>query len=233
MRDMERIKPKYNVTLDNKQIVMIIVSSVVILVLVFVIGFVLGKNTGIREARQAPGTAKESASQNAVVFTQQTMQSAGQITGGSQAQGTEQAAAETATETVTQTTRAEKHTELTFYKSLTEEGKHKEVKGKQAEKTEKHKAEKNKSIKKAIHKVEGRFSIQCGAFKDNDQAGRLSSELKKKYRLTAWIEPMEINGEKIYRVKIGHFETREKAQAYEKRQLSPKGLRNCVITVGK
>lgn len=228
MRDMERIKPKYNVTLDNKQIVMIVVSSVVILVLVFVIGFVLGKNIGLKEVRQAALSPEQIKPQNAVVFTQQTTGGSGEITGQSTGQVPAQENALTATTQTTAagvspTTAAGKHAELTFYKSLTQEGQQKkEVRKTQAKKT---------VVKKAVHRQAGKFSIQCGAFKEKSGAERLTSELKKKYKLSAWIAPIAARGEKLYEVRIGHFETRKNAQIYEQKQLAPKGLRNCVITV--
>lgn len=241
MRDMERIKPKYNVTLDNKQIVMIIVSSLVILVLVFVIGFMLGKNTGIKEVQQTPASQGQNKPQNAVVFTQQTVgtpgevagevtgeasgQAAGQNSGTTSEQANVQAPATQTTVVLTPTTTASKHTELTFYKSLTQEGQQKkEIHKKQAKK---------QASKKAERGTAGKFSIQCGAFKEKGGAEKLSSELKNKYRLSAWIVPVSAKGEMLYGVRVGHFESREKAQTYEKKQLVPKGLRNCVITVAK
>jgi cell division protein FtsN len=238
MRDMERIKPKYNVTLDNKQIVMLIISSLVILVLVFIIGFVLGKNAGIRESQEASASSRGNMPQNAVVFTQQTMQSSGQPSAQPSGQGVTQSAEEgqqaPAVEqapggAATQTTAAVKHTELTFYKSLTQGGKQGKEEKKPAKKTEKKKIEKKKTAQVA----KGKFSIQCGAFRERAQAERLTSELKKKYNLASWIEPITGKEEKLYRVKVGHFETREQAQNYQKHRLLPKGLRNCVITVDK
>ncbi len=228
MRDMERIKPKYNVTLDNKQIVMLIISSLVILVLVFIIGFVLGKNAGSREQQIAAATQQEAMPQNAVVFTQQTMQ-AGQGATPAAQEGTQVTAG-----AVTQTTAAVSHTELTFYKSLTDHGKRPETGKHAVRKTEKKKIEKKKTMRvAAVRSGKGKFSIQCGAFRERSQADRLSSELRKKYRLDSWIEPISEKSEKMYRVKIGHFETHEQAQLYEKRTLLKKGIRNCVITVGQ
>ena len=228
MRDMERIKPKYNVTLDNKQIVMLIVSSIVILVLVFIIGFVLGKNTGMKESQLASASSQGNMPQNAMVFTQQTMQSGQGVTQtqeeGQQATGETQAQAGA----VTQTTAGGSHTELTFYKSLTNGGNRKTT-----EKKRIIKAEKKKIAKKTVRAEKGKFSIQCGAFREKSQAERLGSELKKKYGFSAWIEPITGQGERLYRVKLGHFGTREQAQAYQKQRLLPKGLRNCVITVDK
>ncbi len=233
MRDMERIKPKYNVTLDNKQIVMLIISSLVILVLVFIIGFVLGKNAGIRESKEASASSRGNMPQNAVVFTQQTMQSSVQPSGQGVTQSAEEGQQAPAVEqapggAVTQTTAAVKHTELTFYKSLTQGKQGKEEK-KPAKKAEKKRIEKKKTAQVA----KGKFSIQCGAFRERAQAERLTSELKKKYNLASWIEPITGKEEKLYRVKVGHFETREQAQNYQKHRLLPKGLRNCVITVDK
>ena len=229
MRDMERIKPKYNVTLDNKQIVMLIISSIVILVLVFIIGFVLGKNTGIKESQLASASSQGNMPQNAVVFTQQTMQSGQGVTqpseGGGQVTGETQGPAGA----VTRTTAGTSHTELTFYKSLTNSGKQKKTEKKPVKKAEKKIIEK----KKTVRAERGKFSIQCGAFREKSQAERLGSELKKKYGMSSWIEPIAGQGEKLFRVKIGHFETREQAQAYQKQRLLPKGLRNCVITVDK
>ena len=227
MRDMERIKPKYNVTLDNKQIVMLIVSSIVILVLVFIIGFVLGKSTGMKESQLASASSQGNMPQNAVVFTQQTMQSGQGVTHateGQQVTGETQAQAGA----VTQTTAGASHTELTFYKSLTNSGNRKTTEKKRIIKTEK-----KKTVKKTVRAERGKFSIQCGAFREKSQAERLGSELKKKYGFSSWIEPITGQGERMYRVKLGHFGTREQAQAYQKQRLLPKGLRNCVITVDK
>jgi cell division protein FtsN len=221
MRDMERIKPKYNITLDNKQIVMLIISSIVILILVFIIGFVLGKNAGIKESQSASASSQGSMPQNAVVFTQQTMEAEGQ--GVTQPAEAGRSAAATA-EAVTQTTAAAKHTELTFYKSLTQGGKQVKTEKRQTKKIEK---------KSTVNAAKGKFSIQCGAFREITQAERLNSELKKKYKLASWVESITLNGKRLYRVKVGHFETREGAQVYEKQRLSPKGLRNCVITADK
>ena len=227
MRDMERIKPKYNVTLDNKQIVMLIISSIVILVLVFIIGFVLGKNTGIKESQLASASSHGSMPQNAVVFTQQTMQSGQGVTQPSEEGG--QVTGETQGSAVTRTTAGTSHTELTFYKSLTNSRKQKKTEKKQVKKAEKKIIEK----KKTVRAERGKFSIQCGAFREKSQAERLGTELKNKYGLSSWLEPITSQGERLFRVKIGHFETREQAQAYQKQRLLPKGLRNCVITVDK
>ncbi len=228
MRDMERIKPKYNVTLDNKQIVMLIVSSLVILVLVFIIGFVLGKNAGIRERRIAGVSPQETMPQNAVVFTQQTMQQGQGMT--PEAQEGQQVSAGT----VTQTTAGVSHTELTFYKSLTTPSQHTAARTHPVKKTEKKiREKKNLERRAAVRPARGNFSIQCGAFREQSQADRLHADLRKKYGLDSWIEPISVRGEKLYRVKVGHFETHEQAQVYEKRTLQRKGIRNCVITVGQ
>ena len=229
MRDMERIKPKYNVTLDNKQIVMLIISSIVILVLVFIIGFVLGKNTGIKEFQLASASSQGNMPQNAVVFTQQTMQSGQGVTQPSEEGGQVTGETQGPAGAVTRTTAGTSHTELTFYKSLTNSGKQNKTEKKQVKKTEKKIIEK----KKTVRAERGKFSIQCGAFREKSQAERLGSELKKKYGLSSWIEPIAGQGERLFRVKIGHFETREQAQSYQKQRLLPKGLRNCVITVDK
>lgn len=227
MRDMERIKPKYNLTLDNKQIVMLIVSSVIIIGLVFIIGFVIGKNTGLKESNLASTGSQLTKPQNAVVFTQQTLQNVEQNTNqASQPSETTEAMVveQTMGKKTTQTTTAEKHTELTFYKSLTEGTTHKEVSKKRS---------KNNMGKKNEHPVKGTFSIQCGAFSEKAQAERLSKELKEKYKQGSWIEATTEQGRKLYRVKIGHFETKPKAQTYEKQYLEPKGLRNCIISINK
>ncbi|MGB9735949.1 MAG: SPOR domain-containing protein [bacterium] len=227
MRDMERIKPKYNITLDNKQILMLVVSSIVILVLVFIIGFVLGKNAGIKESGVASTGTQVEKPQNAVVFTQQTLQTAEQ-NAGQVSQTTESAQTVTTGEAeegkAISATTATKHTELTFYKSLTESKTHHEINKKQTKKT---------AGKIKEHTTRGPFSIQCGAFKDKAQAERLSKELKEKYKLVSWIESVVEHGNRLYRVKIGHFETKQKAQDYEKEHMIPKGLRNCIVSVNK
>ncbi len=224
MRDMERIKPKYNLTMDNKQIVMLIILSIIVLVLVFVIGFALGRSTGVKEAQHLPVSAKQIKPQNVVVFTQETMQSSKR----SPAQlgeriSVQTGAAQSAT-AITQTTAANKHTELTFYKSLTKGNGRKKIKKKETTKV---------APKKVAIKATGKFSIQCGAFRKMKEAKRLRTELKRKYGVTTWIEPITVRNEMFYRVKTGHFETKKKAQLYEKNRLKPKGLSNCVITVSK
>jgi cell division protein FtsN len=225
MRDMERIKPKYNVTLDNKQIIMLILSSVVILALVFIIGFVLGKNAGIKQIQVASNETQNARSQNAVVFTQQTIQSAEQTSQQALPPSPSVSASEQPSgEVVTQTTAVTKHTELTFYKSLTEEGRHYEANRKQTKKV---------SVKKNEHKNKEIFSIQCGAFREKAQAQHLSADLKEKYKLMSWIEVVEEKGKRLYRVKIGHFETKQKAKDYELQHLVPKGLRNCIVSENK
>ncbi len=224
MRDMERIKPRYSVTLDNKQVVMIVVSSVVILTLVFAIGFVLGRGLGSRGGRQAGGPPQQGTQQNAVVFTEQTTaQAAGEGYGQQGQVNSPTATTQSATAVMPPTTTAHKHSELTFYKSLTRESSaRKRVQKKRTEKT---------APRKIARRPGGRFSIQCGAFREKSQAERLGTELRKKYRLNPWTESVTVKGVRWYRVRIGHFATSERAKAYEAHQLAPKGLRNCGVAI--
>ncbi|MCL4558578.1 MAG: SPOR domain-containing protein [Deltaproteobacteria bacterium] len=229
MRDIERIKPKYSVTLDNKQVVMIVVSFIVILVLVFAIGFVLGRSMGTREVQQANLMPQQIRPRNAVVFTQQTAEVPGRASGEGygRPEQAETQTAETRTTTAVQspTTTAGRHSELTFYTSLTKNGRReKGAQKKQAERT---------APKKSARRQEGKFSIQCGAFQQKSGADRQASDLKKRYRLATWIARATTRGGRLYEVRIGHFESRKRAQIYEQGELIRRGVRNCVIAVDK
>lgn len=55
MRDAHRMKEKYDLSLDNRQVVSLLIGSIVVLGAVFVLGVVVGKNlAGTHAAAQAP-----------------------------------------------------------------------------------------------------------------------------------------------------------------------------------
>ncbi|MCL4478743.1 MAG: SPOR domain-containing protein [Deltaproteobacteria bacterium] len=208
MRDMERIKPKYTITMDNKQIVMVVIAFIVILGLVFSIGYVLGKNTKtIPQVTQV----QQVKPQNAIIFTQSAVSATTQ---------TNTVAVSSASKISSPTT-ATTHTEMTFYKSLTEEKNHKEIKNK---------VESRKPVKRIAKKQTGRFNIQCGAYRGKREAEASISQIKKRAHVMPWIESVTIRHVQWYRVKIGHFGTKEQALRYEKIHLKPNGLINCIVT---
>jgi cell division septation protein DedD len=51
MRDQERLKERFTLSLDGRQVASIVVGSLVVLGAVFVLGFSVGRQIGLREAR--------------------------------------------------------------------------------------------------------------------------------------------------------------------------------------
>jgi cell division septation protein DedD len=53
MRDQNRLKEKFTLSLDGRQVASVVVGSLVVLGAVFVLGFSVGRQIGLREARPA------------------------------------------------------------------------------------------------------------------------------------------------------------------------------------
>jgi cell division septation protein DedD len=57
MRDQNRLKEKFTLSLDGRQVASVVVGSLVVLGAVFVLGFSVGRQIGLREARPAVALA--------------------------------------------------------------------------------------------------------------------------------------------------------------------------------
>jgi cell division septation protein DedD len=57
MRDQNRLKEKFTLSLDGRQVASVVVGSLVVLGAVFVLGFSVGRQIGLREARPAAAPA--------------------------------------------------------------------------------------------------------------------------------------------------------------------------------
>lgn len=53
MRDQDRLKEKFTLSLDGRQVASVVVGSLVVLGAVFVLGFAVGRQIGLREVRPA------------------------------------------------------------------------------------------------------------------------------------------------------------------------------------
>ncbi|HEY6106207.1 MAG TPA: SPOR domain-containing protein [Anaeromyxobacteraceae bacterium] len=57
MRDQNRLKEKFTLSLDGRQVASVVVGSLVVLGAVFVLGFMVGRQIGLRQARPAAAPA--------------------------------------------------------------------------------------------------------------------------------------------------------------------------------
>jgi cell division septation protein DedD len=223
MRNMRRINEKFEFSLDGRQISLLFFLIVLLIGLSFSIGVMYGR--GLRKIEKPAIVAQQEKPEKVLPVPEQE-------------QNVEQPPS---TPSVAAT--PGKSENYTFYESLTKETpppgiepageKQKEVVlPSPSDAEEKTKAvipqvEMKKETKESKETVKpsskGEYSIQVIAYNDRDKARSMVKKLKTK-GFNAFIEEGKAGGKKIFRVKIGYYDTREEAEGVARELKKKEGL---------
>lgn len=85
---------------------------------------------------------------------------------------------------------------------------------------------------KAAAKAKDSYTIQISSFQDEAQANQLKSELKRKGYDDAYVQKASVQGKGTwYRVRVGHFKTKDSANILAERLRLRDGMRGYISTV--
>ena len=213
MRDAHRMKEKYDVSLDNRQIAGMLVGGIVVLGAVFVLGVVVGKglavgtpdstNTdvlGALDARQQALTAAQEETEAALTFHEELTKKVAQT-----APPPEEARPAEAAK-APEVAPAPKPVPAAEAKPPRESPLQQAI-AKATEKTEKRTATPPPS-------GPGDFTLQLSAFQSREDADRFASKLRGR-GYAPYIVAAQVPGKGAwYRVRMGSFPSREGAQNY-------------------
>ncbi len=211
MRDLEKLREKREFSLGNRELALVFSAFLLLLVLSFALGVMAGR--GLK----------------GVVLVQQPMPLDGNGVTVPAAPAPREIAGAPATvptgSTVTATVPTAGTVQYTFYETLTKSP------APAAAKPEKSSAP--AASPPAIHQDKGgKFTIQLSSSQEKGKSSRRVEELKKK-GYPAYLEGVDITGKGTwYRVKVGHFMTREDATRYALSMRRKEGISSFVIVAG-
>jgi DedD protein len=205
MRDEHRMKEKYDLSLDNRQIVSLLISSLVVLGAVFVLGVVVGKKLSTNtKAAQAPDlltALDQKASQMEQVHKEPALTFQDALT------------AKTPDQVVAATAKAPEPPAPKVEPAKTVVKPEAQAKVEPARLVEKPAVPATqKPAPKADAK--GAFALQVAASQDRHEAERQVARLKEK-GYSPYIVTGDVPGKGTwFRVRVGHFRTRDEATRY-------------------
>lgn len=201
MRDIGRVKERYDFTLDSRQMGLVLFAGLVAAALLFVLGMSVGRqwerklHAGRDRAAAPAGTTAQAAPAGEVVPAAPPVSPSPAVT---------RAEVPDAGESGKPSPEPMKPEDLTFPKVLTSGG------GQPAPAVKAARPAPAKTAKPA--KAQGAFTVQVGAFKDRAAADGLAAKLGKKGYDSGVYPPGGSKAAGIYKVHVGSFETRDDAQ---------------------
>lgn len=243
LRDTRKLRDKIELTVDPRQIALVVIGEVLLLVLVFILGFAVGHSRHTKpkaeiaqQKAQIPG-AEEILKQTA----EQTISQAEAVTEEASAQQDEQALQQAWQQTAEPSTgQPVYHIDLTDQKasqapmvpavepSQTSSGEEKnlivevppleesELLAEETAQTPVQVQQPQVHIEVPTTKSNRYYTIQVAAFDAQTLAQAYIDKLKTKYALDAYMVEGSVQGKKWYRVRVGKFEDLDKAKEFAK-----------------
>ena len=223
MRDSHRMKEKYDLSLDSRQVVSLLVAGIVVLGAVFVLGVMVGKKlAGSQRSERAPDLLsaldqKSAALERARAAPALTFQEELTADAGAPRAPAPKATAEKKPEAAPKAAEAKADTPKTQGEKKPETAGKPADAGAIAARTAPFAAPATSaSVPKASDGTvpTGAFTLQLGASQNRDDAERMVSRLREK-GYAPYIVTAEVPGKgTFYRVRMGSFPTREAAGRY-------------------
>ncbi len=222
MRDLRKVKNKYEFRLDNRQLALLFAGGLLIFVLLFTLGVMVGRDWRKWEQSRKPALSSEQAglarveeeglSEEDVLPTLEEATPEGKLSKESISSSAE----------IASSSERLKEEEYTFYETLPQKEPAKtklkippgEKEGEGEKKDVKESAPKKELATTYPSSLgEGKYTIQVSSFTEREKATKLVTELiRKKY--PAYITSTQISQKTWYRVRVGQFASREEAQKF-------------------
>ena len=229
MRDSRKMRTKYDLSLDNRQIVLIFLGFVLYSILILTLGVMVGKGLDLQQAVQQQAAEEKQAGAEVKIEVSQE-EDKPEIKSGDQAP--EAVTAEIAAEKPATT-----HVEYTFYDNLKGKGKGEtekqavveEPKKEAPAKVETKKESQQETAKPEKAKSGEAYTIQVASSKVKSQADSTAKRLVKK-GYAAYVVSADVGGKgKWHRVRVGSFKTKEEATKFAKKLVKKEKLGKFVI----
>jgi DedD protein len=222
MRDLRKVKNKYEFRLDNRQLALLFAGGLLIFVLLFTLGVMVGRDWREWEQSREPEASSQQPELAQVEeegsFEEDVLPTLEEATPGVKlSKKSISSSAEIAS-----SPESPKEVEYTFYETLPQKEPAKiEL---EAPPGEKEREAEKKIVEKPSPKeksattqpplpVEGKYTVQVSSFTEREKATELVARLiKKKY--PAYITSTQISQTTWYRVRVGRFATREEAEKF-------------------
>lgn len=225
MRDLRKVKNKYEFRLDNRQLALLFAAGLLIFVLLFTLGVMVG-----RDWREWEQSRKSTLSSEQPAITQ--VEEEGLLEDDvlptleeAVPEGKSSKKPTSSTTEIASSPQSPKEMEYTFYETLPQKEPAKtKLEIPPEEKEVKKVKEEKKSVKETAPKEElaatqphlseeGKYTVQVSSFTEREKATDLVTRLiRKKY--SAYITSTQISQTTWYRVRVGQFATREEAQKF-------------------
>jgi DedD protein len=217
MRDLRKVKNKYEFRLDNRQLALLFAGGLLIFVLLFTLGVMVGRDW--REWEQSRELAVSSQQPELAQVEEEVV-----LPKLEEATPKDELSKKSISSSaeIASSPESPKEVEYTFYETLPQKEPAKmEL---EAPPGKKEKEEEKKIVKKPSPKeepattqppltAEGKYTVQVSSFTEREKATELVARLiKKKY--PAYITSTQISQTTWYRVRIGRFASREEAEKF-------------------
>ena len=219
MRDIRKVKNKYELRLDNRQLALLFAAGLLIFILLFTLGVMVGRDWS--EWEQSRKLALPSEQEEIAQVGEEDLFKE-EITALTEAISEKKLGEEPISSTgeITPSPEAPKELEYTFYETLPKKEPvktkleippEKEIKGEDTIAEEP--APKKEPVAAPILSSTGEYTIQVSSFTERGKATDLVNKLiRKKY--PAYITSIQISQKTWYRVRVGHFTSREEAEKF-------------------